>query len=543
MIKLLCRGLSYTLLATSLLTSTYTQAANVPEGTKLAQKQVLNIELGDNPGTLDPNKITEIIGFQIATNLFDPLTTYDENGKIVAGAAQSWSHSEDFKTWTFKLRPEAKWSDGTPVTAQDFVTSWQRLVDPETASQYSFYLGNLGVLNAKDISEGKLDKNLLGVRAVDDYTFEVTLSTPTPWFLEATALVIVSPVPTHLVQAGKWPDFSNYVVNGPFTLAQAVPNEKYTIRKNELYWDAKKTVLTEANFVIIRNANDAYKRLQAGDLDAFRLSTPSLRQALLKNDNFKVHEAPGSYTTWFAFRNNQAPFDNRDARRAILLAINTQDLQTKVFRDSVQATSIFASPPLPGVTEYLKQAPYFNQPYSQRVEEAKQLLAQAGYSSSNPLKFEIAYNTNENHKLAAIAIQAQLKQVFGNTVQTTLTNAEWATFLANRRSGEYAFYRSGWSPAYYEPSTFYANWTSYNPLNDSKFNSPEYDQLWQDLYASQNLEQRFALYQRLNDLLIDQAAAVPLYVSLDSWATVKNLQGLVLDNITRRLVHVYYTAE
>ncbi|RIY32720.1 hypothetical protein CJP74_03700 [Psittacicella melopsittaci] len=543
MAKWFCKGLGLTLLATSLLVANNSMAANVPQGTKLAEKQVLNIELSDNPASLDPNLINENIGLQIASNLFDQLTTYDEYGKLIPGAAESWTHTPDFKVWTFKLRPQAKWSDGTPVTAQDFVTSWERLVDPQTASEYSYYLGDLGVLNAKEISEGKLDKSQLGVKALDDYTLEVTLESPVPWFLEATSLIVLSPVPTHLIKEGKWPNFSNYVVNGPYTLKQSVPNEKYTLVKNDAYWNADKTVLTEANFLVIRNANDAYKRLQAGDLHAFKLTTPALRQALLGNTHFKVLEAPGSYTVWFSFSHHKPPFNDLNTRKAILYAVNTLDLQNKVFRNTVQATSVYASSALPGVKENLKQAAYFEQPYEQRVAEAKKLLEEAGYSASNPLKFEIAYNTNELYKMSAIAIQGQLRQVFGSAVQTTLTNTEWATFLSNRQAGVYSFYRSGWGADYYEPSTFYGIWTSNNPLNDSKFNSAEYDKLWRDLFSTETNEQRFALYQQMNDILADQAAAVPIYSPVDSYATVKNLYGLVVDDNTRRLFNMYFTAD
>ncbi|RIY31093.1 hypothetical protein CKF54_07740 [Psittacicella hinzii] len=529
------------LMGTGLVTAAY--AANVPQGTKLATTQVLNIEVGDNPASLDPNLIKETIGNQIGANLFDQLTTYDEFGQLVAGAAQSWSHSDDYKVWTFKLRPEAKWSDGTPVTAKDFVTSWQRLVDPNTASEYSYYLGDLGVLNAKAISEGTLDKSQLGVKAVDDYTFEVTLETAVPWFLEATSLVVLSPIPTHLVAEGKWPNFNNYVVNGPYTLKAAVPNEKYTLVKNDNYWNAEKTVLTEANFYVIRNANDAYKRLQAGDLDAVKLTTPALRQALQGNTKYKTLESAGSYTVWFAFGNNKAPFNDLNARKAILYAINTQDLQQKVFRKTVQATSVYASSALPGVAEHLKQAAYFEMPYEQRVTEAKKYLEAAGYNENNPLKFEISYNTNEMYKMASIAIQAQLKQVFGNAVQTSLTNTEWSTFLSNRHAGIYDFFRAGWGADYYEPSTFYGIWTSNNPINDGKFSSAEYDKLWNDLYTTQTSEERFALYQRMNDILNDQAAAVPLYSPVDTFVTVKNLYGLVVDDNIRRLFNMYFTAE
>lgn len=534
--------ISLGLMTTGLMTSN-SYAANVPEGTTLATKQILTLQIGDNPATLDPSLLSENVGSQIVNNLFMGLTTYDENGKLVPGVAESWTHSPDNKVWTFKLRANAKWSDGSPLTAHDFVASWQRLVNPKTASEYSFYLQDLGVQNATAIVEGKAPATTLGVKALDDQTFEVTLDSPVPWFLEATPLANLSPLPSKLLATGAWPNFDNLVSNGPYTLAAAIPNEKYVIKKNPYFFDADKTVVTDVTFSVVRSSNDAYKRFQAGDLDAFSVDTPALKRQFLelKDPSFAVLKSPAASFGFYQFYMAKAPFDDIRARKAVVLAVNTQEMQQKVYHNTVVSSSVWASPAITGVSE-IKESPYFNQPFEQRVAEAKRLLIEAGYSESNPLTFTLNYNTSDGNKLVAIALQAQLKQNLGKLVNVSLHNVEWSTFLTERQTGAYTFFRMGWGADYYEPSTFYSIWTSTNPTNAGKFKSDLYDSLFKSLYTTQSNEERLAIYQKLNDEINNQAAGLPLFSSLQMTATIKNLHGYLVDDNTRRVYNMYISA-
>ncbi|MFC6276715.1 ABC transporter substrate-binding protein [Psittacicella hinzii] len=204
--------------------SAYT--AQVPAGTKLAAKQELNLLLNATPATIDPNLLNETQGYQVVSNLFEGLTTFDAKGKLILAGATSWSVSEDGLTWTFKLRQDAKFSDGSPVTANDYVAGWQRLQDPKTGSVYTYYLTDLKVKNADAVAAGKLPSSELGVKAVDDYTLQVSLASPVPWFLDATALVVLAPIPSKLLAAGKWPDINNYVGNGAYKLVKVTLDNK-----------------------------------------------------------------------------------------------------------------------------------------------------------------------------------------------------------------------------------------------------------------------------------------------------------------------------
>ncbi|MFC6276712.1 peptide ABC transporter substrate-binding protein [Psittacicella hinzii] len=547
MYKLFRKTLALTMVGAGLLTTGFVTsafAADVPAGTKLATKQVLALQIGDNPATLDPNLTSENVGSQIINNLFEGLTSYDAKGNLVPGVAESWSHTPDNKTWIFKLRKDAKWSDGSPVTAKDFVASWQRLVDPKTASEYSFYLGDLGVKNAKAIADGKAPVSSLGVKAVDDYTLEVSLESAVPWFLEATSLADLAPIPSKLLAAGKWPNFSNLVSNGPYKLVQAIPNEKYTITKNPNYWDAKKTVITDVTFVVARSSNDAYKRFLAGDLDAFAIESPVLKERLSKgkNDGFTVLSAPGSSMGFYTFNVAKAPFNNEDVRRALLLAVDTKELQTKVFRNTLKATSVWASPAIKGV-EKIKQSAYFNQPMPERIAQAKKLLTKAGYSESKPLTFTINYNTSDGNKQMAIALQAQFKTHLGKLVNVDLHNVEWSTFLSERKTGAYSFYRMGWGADYYEPSTFYSIWTSTNPTNTGGYKSAEYDKLFDSLATTKTFDERIALYQKMNDLLNKNVVGIPLTTPVLMTAVKDGVRGYNVDDNVRRVFNMYIVAK
>ncbi|RIY34440.1 peptide ABC transporter substrate-binding protein [Psittacicella gerlachiana] len=540
------KSLAVSLLATAMtatgLTSLNTWAAEVPAGVTLATKQTLQLQIGDNPKTLDPNLTSENVGTTIVDNLFEGLTTYDAEGKIVPAGAVSWTHTPDNKVWTFKLRQDAKWSDGTPVTAQDYVASWRRLVDPNTASEYSFYLADLGVVNAAKITDGKEKVENLGVQALDDYTLQVTLETPVPWFIEATPLANLAPVPSKLLAEGKWPNFSNLVSNGPYVLTYAMPNEKYVVTKNPQYYNASKTIITEATFNVVRSSNDAYKRFQAGDLDAFLVENPQLKRKLKEesHDQYKVVISPGANVNFYTFNLSKPPFNNLDVRKALLLAVDTKEMAQKVFLDNVIPTSLWVSPAIPGANS-LKQSAYFDEPITQRVKQAQELLAQAGYSASNPLKFTINYNSSDTNKMVAIMLQAQFKKTFGNTVDISINNREWSTFLSERLTGAYTFYRMGWNADYYEPSTFYSIWTSTNPTNTGGYKSVAYDKLFQDLYTTDNANQRLELYQKMNDLLNEDVVGIPLFSPLIMSLTVNNLHGYVNDDTVRRLYNMYLT--
>lgn len=525
-------------------------AAQVPAGTKLApaEQQVINHIIRDNPRTLDPSNGEETIGHEIMAQMFEALTAVDADGNIIPGAATHWETSADKLTWTFHLRKGNLWSDGTPITATDFVTSWRRLVDPKNGFSYAFYLGDMAVVNAAAISEGKAPVESLGVKALDDYTFEVKLERPVPWLLEASVLPNLAPIPTKLFQAGAWPNNDKLVVNGPYKLVKHQINDKYELVANDKYWDHEHTVIQKITFHVVNQESAAFKRLQAGDVNMAELKISNYieeAQRLIadKQVPWKILQRPGGRVTYWSFNQNIPPFkDNLALRKALTLVFDSKEIEQKVLRNAVVATTVLTAP-YPGFSD-LKEAAYFSQPYEQRIAEARTLLAQAGYSEANPLRFTMSYNNDDTYKRVAIAYQSQLKRAFGQAVELKLANSDWNNFLTERKAKtKLAFYRSGWGPDYSEPSTFYGIWTCDNPINDQGFCSAEYDKQWQTVYQTKSVAERAALYQKLNDLIVNDYATIVAYHALESLIVNKNLHGAHTDPIVRRMHNMYIVQE
>ncbi len=277
---------SLSLLATSLVLglSTNVFAAKVPEGTTLAEKQEITINNASEPSSFDPHKIEGVPESQVAYQLFEGLVTKDSDGNIQPGVAESWENTPDYKTWTFKLRQDAKWSNGDAVTAHDFVFAWQRLVNPLTASPYSSYLTYLNVENAQDIIDGKKKPEELAVKAIDDHTFQVQLSQPVPYAVELVTHSSLLPVHKATVEkyGDAWVKKGNLVGNGAYTLADHVINEKIVFERNKNYWNDKETVINKATFLAIANATTDVSRYRAGDLDMTSYTLPPEQFATLK---------------------------------------------------------------------------------------------------------------------------------------------------------------------------------------------------------------------------------------------------------------------
>lgn len=255
-----------TLLIGALLTSAY--AANVPEGTHLAEKQVLVRNNGTEPQSLDPHKIEGVAESHLARDLFEGLVIVNQEGELEPRLATKWSH-ENHRIWRFYLRQDALWSDGSPITAHDFVYSWQRLADPETGSPYESYLQYAHIENIDAIIAGKKGKETLGVSALDDYTLEIRLSESIPYLPQILAHTVMSPVPQKVInKAGiKWTSPENFVGNGAYKLQKWVVNERIVLERNKYYWDNDKTVIDEVTFLPIASETAEVNRYRSGELD------------------------------------------------------------------------------------------------------------------------------------------------------------------------------------------------------------------------------------------------------------------------------------
>jgi oligopeptide transport system substrate-binding protein len=459
------------------------------------------------PESVDPHKTSTVYEAHVLRDLFMGLVMQDAKAALIPGAAESWTVSDDGKTYTFKLRAGATWSDGSPVTAEDFVYSFRRLEDPATGAEYASML--YPIVNAEEVNTGKAKPEDMGVKAVDAGTLEVTLKAPTPYFLEMLTHQAAYPVnkaaiekdPTDWIKPGK------LVSNGAFTLAEWVPNDHIKMVKNPKFYDAANIKIDVVNFVPTEDRSSAMKRYEAGELDSYDdLPTEQLADLKAKfGDQVRVAPYLGSY--YYAVKTDKAPWDNVELRNAISEAIDRDFLAEKVWNNSMSPGYSMVPPGTVGYTAAI--ATYADKSQIDREDDAKAVLEKLGYGPDKPLKMEIRYNTSENHKNTAVAIQEQLKPL---GIEVSLLNTDTKTHYAFlEQKGNYDVARIGWIADYQDPETFLGTLRKASGNNYSNYNSPKFEELMDKAAAAGgNPEERMKLLGEAERQVVDDVAIIPL---------------------------------
>lgn len=494
---------------TALIAGNVATAAVVPAGVQLAEKQTLVRNNGSEVQSLDPHKIEGVPESNINRDLFEGLLISDVDGKPSPGVADKWEN-KDFKVWTFHLRKDAKWSDGTPVTAQDFVYSWQRLANPNTASPYASYLQYGHIVNIDDIIAGKKPVTDLGVKAIDDHTFEVTLSEPVPYFYKLLVHSSLSPVPKAVVEkfGEKWTQPANIVSNGSYKLKDWVVNERIVLERNTHYWDNAKTIINQVTYLPISSEVTDVNRYRSGEIDMTYNNMPiELFQKLKKEIPNEVHVDPYLCTYYYEINNQKAPFNDVRVRTALKLALDRDIIVNKVKNQGDLPAYSFTPPYTDGAK--LVEPEWFKWSQEKRNEEAKKLLAEAGFTVDKPLTFDLLYNTSDLHKKLAIAAASIWKKNLGANVK--LENQEWKTFLDTRHQGNYDVSRAGWCADYNEPTSFLNMVLSDSSNNTVHYKSPAFDKLIADTLKATDDAQRSELYSQAEQLLDKDSAIVPVF--------------------------------
>lgn len=484
------------------------QAANVPQGTALADTQELVRSNGNEPASLDPHKVESDVEFNIISDLFDGLVAIKADGTIEPRLAQSWEN-KDNTVWTFHLRPGIVWSDGSAITAQDIVWSWQRLVTPATGSPYASYPGNMHIANAADIALGKKSPDTLGVKALNDSTLEVTLTQPTSSFL--AMLTHPSMVPLDKVLIGrygdKWVKPEHFVGSGAYSLAQWVVNERIVAVRNPHYWDNANTVINKVTYLPIRSEASDVNRYKAGEVDIVYTLPINQFSQLQKTLGSEVNVSPQLATYYYEFNTTRAPFNDVRVRRALNMALDKDIIAGKVLGQGQRPAWVFSQPEIGGVK--LHGPDYASWPLEKRLVEAKKLLAEAGFSESHPLTFNLLYNTSESHQRIAIAAASMWKKNLG--VEAKLQNQEWKTMLDTMHTGNFDVVRYAWIADYDDASTFLNTFRTGDSENTTKYSNPDYDSALRDAAKVLDPAQRASDYQKAEDLLGRDVPAIPVY--------------------------------
>lgn len=483
-------------------------AVNPPAGAQLAEQQQIVRHIKDEPASLDPLKAVGLPEIQVIRDLFEGLTNQDAQGKIVPGVAQSWS-SNDNKSWVFTLRNNARWSNGDPVTAQDFVYSWQRLVDPKNSSPFAWFAGLSGIENATAITKGEMTPDKLGVVAQGKTQLKVTLDRPVPWFPALVANVALFPVPQKTIaqEGDSWTAPGKLVGNGAYQLSERVVNEKIVLIRNPDYWDDAHSVLTKVTFVPINEESSATKRYRANDVDITESFPKNMYAMLKKTLPGEVYTPDQLGTYYYAFNTQKGPTADVRVRKALSWSIDRKVIAEKVLGTGEKPAWHFT----PDVTAGFKPLPTFMQQHDQNTlnAQAKALLTSAGYGPGKPLKLKLLYNTSESHQKIAIAVASMWKKNLG--VDVTLENQEWKTYIDSRNSGNFDVIRASWVGDYNEPSTFLNLLTSGNSSNISRFSNADYDAVIAKASKETNDQARNSDYNRAEQILAEQTPIAPIY--------------------------------
>lgn len=490
-------------------------AAEVPPGTHLlpAEQQVFVRNINTEPASIDPQLVEESAGSEIVNDLFEGLFSLDGEGKLVPAGALSYEVDQSGTVYTFKLRPEAKWSNGDPVTAADYVYGWQRAADPKTASQYSWFIELMGLKNAGDVLQGKLPPSELGVKALDEHTLQVTLKSPTSFFLKTLAHYTTFPAHKATIEkfGQEWVKPGNIVSNGAYVLKEWTPNERLIAERNPSYWNNAKTVINKVLYLEIASETAGYNRYRSGELHYTTYPLEQYRKIKQESPGELVN-VPILASYYYVFNTKRKPFDDVRVRRALSLAIDREVITDKILGQGQIAAYSFTPPIVDGFE--LKKPESQLMTKAARIEKAKALLTEAGYGPGKPLSVDILYNTNEGHKRIALAVASMWKQNLG--VNAVLNNMEWKTMVSTLNEGDFNVSRYGWNGDYNDASTFLDIMSSSSSANSGQWKSTEYDALLAKAHDSMDAAERTRLYQEAEALIDKEAPIAPIYFSVKS---------------------------
>ncbi|MBD8839859.1 MULTISPECIES: ABC transporter substrate-binding protein [unclassified Paenibacillus] len=518
-----------------------TDTGSANEGNGLAKDQILKINLSAEPPTLDPAQAKDSQTNTVLKFLYEGLVRIDADGKEQAGVAKDWTISEDGLKYVFNLNPDAKWSNGDAITAEDFVRSWERALKPETASPYAYQLYYIKGAEGYNLSKDETykgtkvtDFSQVGVKATDEHTLEVTLENPTPYFLGLTAFYTYYPVHASADTNDKFfTDYKNMIVNGPFVMDQYSKGQKIVVKKNDGYHAAADIKLAQIDMSLTNSSASELQAYKSGQLDYTGAPNgeipsdqiPSVKAEL--PDEFKATGIASTY--YYQFNVNEAPFNNVKIRKAFAMAIQRQLIVDKVTQGGQIPAFGFVPPGIRGENGEFRDE-HKDDYFTENVEEAKALLAEGmkeeGYTTLPAVT--LIYNTSDGHAKIALAVADMWKQNLGVDVKTE--NQEWGVFLENRQNQNFQVARAGWSADYNDPYNFLEMWTTGNTNNDSKFSNEQYDKDVKETVKSADPAARMAAFADAEKILIqDEMGVMPIYYYTNVSLTKPYLKGVQLD--------------
>ena len=496
---------------------------NVTAGNK---NGILHWGNGTDPQELDPHIVTGIPEHHILTALLEGLVAKDPKTlEPIAAVAKEWHISEDRKIYTFKLRHNALWSNGDSLTAHDFVWSWWRALQPKLGNQYAYML--FPIANSEAYAKGEIgDFSQVGVKALDDYTLKITLTHPTPYFLQLLDHYSMFPLHRATIEKfGKahergtlWTRPGNFVGNGPFLLKEWRLFQSIDVTKNPYYWDVENVALNGIKFHPIENVTTEERMFRLGQLHKTS-SIPIDKLQVYKNNKpnlLYAHPYLGSY--FYRFNTKLPHLSDKRVRKALAMSIDRKQLTKRVTKGGESPASTFTPP---GTLGYTAKSGLSFDP-----AKARDLMARAGYPNGEGFPMtELLYNTSEGHRKIAVAIQQMWKVHLG--VNITLSNQDWKVYLDSVNNGNYAIARAGWIGDYVDPNTFLDMWVSEGGNNRTGWSSAQYDDLIiKQAPISSNKAERYRIMAKAEAILLEDMPILPIYIYNSKSLVHPSLKGL-----------------
>lgn len=503
-----------------------TSAESSESSSAEAADQDITFVLSDEPDGLDPSITNNSFASPYLTNLFEGLVTYDKNGELVPGLAESWDVSPDGTEYTFHLRDGLKWSDGTPLTAKDFEYTFFRLLDPKTTAQYVTMLTDY-VVGAEDFYNGKAQKSDVGIKAVDDNTFQLTLKAPAAQFIDILSIWAFDPVQQATVEANgdKWTlSADTFVSDGPFKVSEIKPGESLTMVKNDNYWDAANVKLHSVTLRMIKDTSTGLNAFTSGEVDGIR-NVPSADFPKLKAEDDRLHINSSYAVSFFVFNTKKAPFDNPKVREAISMAIDRQSIINNVLKSSDAP----AFSPIPGGyvvngKDYADGRGTYNLKPEAQPEAAQKLLAEAGYPDGKGFpELQIYYYTDPVVKLVTEAIAQMLRDNLN--IKVTTPTEEWKVLYSDIQAGKFEMAATGWGADYFHPMTFFPLYKTGDPSNMTGWSNPDYDSLLTKAMTELDPEKQVQLLRQADDIVSSQHVVMPTYYRSTSFMMSDKVQG------------------
>lgn len=522
-------------------TSTESENQETSEQPKEASKKILRYSITSDTPTLDPQHANSVVTTTIGAHIFEGLVRAHD-GEILPGMAEKWEVSDDGKTYTFHLR-DAKWSDGKPVTAQNFEYGIKRLLDPATASGYAF-LGYI-LENADKVNKGELPVDELGVKAIDEKTLEITLKNPTDYFLGCLHMMQFYAVREDLVEKhGK--EFAvnadQNVYNGPFILKEWRHEDRLILEKNPNYWNKDKVNLEEVNIIVVPDENTALNMYESGELDFVDIPTLLVEQYRDKAEFY----FSGADDFLKLNMDGRCPLDNKNLRLAINYGINREDYINITTSGLYSPGTRYVLPVVQGVNDkYGEEYPLDAFPVKGDMDKAKEFLGKAmeDLGIDDPSKIELEFLTTDQEvsRIQAEVIQDQLQRNLGITVDIRQVPYKQRLQMESKHEFEMVF--SGWAPDYDDPMTYLELWTTDSPYNHGSYSSDKYDELVNYAKTSTDKQKRMDSLFEAEKTLLEDGGIVPLQMRRIAWLKNPKLRGVVKNYVGPREDYVFADIE